>query len=82
MGFGAAKRSDFLRAVRTWAARHVGISGLGTNPTNPWCQHPGRPPLQYATAASPSDSVSLGAERCCIVCGLEVNSGPNGGHQL
>jgi hypothetical protein len=39
------KLSEF-RAAKTWSARHVGISGLGTNPTNPWCQRPCRPPLQ------------------------------------
>jgi len=39
------KLSEF-RAAKTWGARDVGISGLGTNPTNPWCQRPCRSPLQ------------------------------------
>jgi len=39
------KLSEF-RAAKTWGARNVGISGLGTNPTNPWCQRPCRSPLQ------------------------------------
>ena len=39
------KLSEF-RAAKTWGARDVGISGLGSNPTNPWCQRPRRPPLQ------------------------------------
>ena len=38
MGFDAASFFDFVRAARTRVARYVGISGLGTNPTNPWCQ--------------------------------------------
>jgi hypothetical protein len=47
MAFDAASFFDSIRAAKTWAARYVGISGLGTNPTNPWCQHPSRPPLHY-----------------------------------
>ncbi len=30
----------------------VGISGLGTNPTNPWCQRPRRPPPDLAARAN------------------------------
>jgi hypothetical protein len=37
-----------FRAAKTWVAHYVGISGLGTNPTNPWCQRPCRPPLQFS----------------------------------
>jgi hypothetical protein len=44
------KLSEF-RAAKTWGARYVGISGLGTNPTNPWCQRPCRPPLQLGVGA-------------------------------
>ena len=40
---------DVFELLRTWAARNMGISGLGTNPTNPWCQHPRRPPPKYKT---------------------------------
>src|SRR6266404_5600662 len=56
------KLSEF-RAAKTWGARDVGISGLGTNPTNPWCQHPRRPPLQYTTAASPRRTTNLSLGR-------------------
>ena len=44
------KLSEF-RAARTSGARHVGISGLGTNPTNTWCQRPRRHPLQLCVGA-------------------------------
>jgi hypothetical protein len=37
-----------FRGARTWAARDVGISGLGSNPTNPWCQRPRRSPSSSA----------------------------------
>src|SRR5437588_10042755 len=40
---------ELVLAAETGVARYVGISGLGTNPTNPWCQRPCRPPLQYKT---------------------------------
>src|ERR1700688_4063602 len=53
-----SKLSEF-RAAKTWGARDVGISGLGTNPTNPWCQRPRRPPLQYKTTAPPCKSTNL-----------------------
>jgi len=35
--------------IRTWVPLCVGISGSGQNPTNPWCQHPGRPPSEEFT---------------------------------
>jgi hypothetical protein len=38
-----------FRAAKPELPVNVGISGLGTNPTNPWCQRPRRPPLQYKT---------------------------------
>ena len=53
----------FFRAAKNWVARHVRISGLGTNPTNPWCQHPRRPPLQYTTAATPRRTTNLSLGR-------------------
>jgi len=43
MELDRAKRFDF-RAARTWAACDLGIGGLGSNPTNPWCQRSCRPP--------------------------------------
>jgi hypothetical protein len=48
------KLSEF-RAAKTWGARDVGISGLGTNPTNPWCQRPRRPPLQTCAPVQEQD---------------------------
>jgi len=53
------KLSEF-RAAKTWGARDVGISGLGSNPTNPWCQRPRRSPLQSWV--------------CKLVCGLGTTS--------
>ena len=38
-----------LRVAQTRATRNMGISGLGTNPTNPWCQHPRRSPPEFKT---------------------------------
>jgi hypothetical protein len=73
MAIDAANFLDLLRAAKTWAARCVGIGGLGTNPTNPWCQHPGRPPLQRRDKAEPA-TISTAVERVhhCFVCGLEL----------
>jgi hypothetical protein len=48
------KLSEF-RAAKTWDARDVGISGLGTNPTNPWCQRPCRSPLQTCLPVQEQD---------------------------
>jgi hypothetical protein len=73
MDFDAASFFDFVRAARTWVARYVGISGWGTNPTNPWCQHPGRPPLHYEPGSktiTPNSEVRTGPH--CFICGLPV----------
>ena len=73
MGFGAASFFDFVRATRTWVARHVGISGWGTNPTNPWCQHPSRPPLHYepqSKTIAGNSEMRVGPH--CFICGLPV----------
>jgi hypothetical protein len=50
--------SEF-RAAKTWVARSVGTGGLGTNPTNPWCQRPRRPPLHYKNADTAHDSTNF-----------------------
>ena len=52
MRLNSAPSLDLFRAAKNWLARYVGISGLGTNPTNPWCQHPRRPPLHCKTASA------------------------------
>ena len=73
MGFDAGSFFDFVRAARTWVARYVGISGLGTNPTNPWCQHPSRPPLPYEPGSktiTANNEVWTGPH--CFICGLPV----------
>jgi hypothetical protein len=73
MGLDAASFFDFVRAARIRVARYVGISGLGTNPTNPWCQHPGRPPLHYepwSKTISANSAVPTGPH--CFICGLPV----------
>ena len=82
-------------AAKTWVARYVGISGLGTNPTNPWCQHPGRPPLHSETepssARSDGNELRTGPEtnteesgiavwQRCFICGLAM-TGDGGGEQ-
>jgi hypothetical protein len=46
--------SEF-RAAKNWDARHVGISGLGSNPTNPWCHRPRRSPLQTCAPGQEQD---------------------------
>ena len=50
----------FFGQPKPWGARDVGISGLGSNPTNPWCQRPRRPPLQIWI--------------CELLCGLSMTS--------
>ena len=73
MGIDAARFLDLLRAAKTWAAGYVGISGLGTNPTNPWCQHPGRPPLQKEEKEKPATkNTAVELVHQCFVCGLEL----------
>jgi hypothetical protein len=73
MGFEAASFFDFIRAARTRVARYVGISGWGTNPTNPWCQHPSRPPLQSEVEAKMIAANSeMRAGPHCFICGLPV----------
>jgi len=95
VAFDAASFFDSIRAAKTWVARYVGISGLGTNPTNPWCQHPSRPPLPCETEPSSARSngieLTTGSEtttenseiavwQCCFICGLAV-TGDGGGEQ-
>jgi hypothetical protein len=46
-----------FRVAKTGAARDVGISGLGTNPTNPWCQRPRRPPPDCLVRARASNEI-------------------------
>jgi hypothetical protein len=73
MGIDAARFLDLLRAAKTRAARYVGIGGLGTNPINPWCQHPGRPPLQNTEKAeSATKNTAVELVHHCFVCGLEL----------
>ena len=73
MGFEAASFFDFVRAARTRVARYVGISGLGTNPTNPWCQHPSRPPLHYEPGSETiAANRDVWAGPHCFICGLPV----------
>jgi hypothetical protein len=73
MRFDSVTSLDVVRAAKNWVARYMGISGLGTNPTNPWCQHPGRPPLQDEPA-SPARrwNRELGLGPHCFICGLPV----------
>jgi hypothetical protein len=79
MGIDTARFLDSLRAAKTWVARHVGIGGLGTNPTNPWCQHPGRPPLQKTHEAEPpTKNTAVDRVHHCFVCGLELSHGTQG----
>jgi hypothetical protein len=74
MGIDTVRFLDSLRAAKTWAARYVGIGGLGTNPTNPWCQHPGRPPLQKTQQAEPTTkNTAVDRVHHCFVCGLELS---------
>jgi len=74
MGTETARFFDLLRAVRNWVAQNVGISGLGTNPTNLWCQHPGRPPLQEGIKAPPATTnPAVDLVHHCFVCGLELS---------
>ena len=80
MGSDAASIFDFVRAARTWVARHVGISGLGTNPTTPWCQHPSRSPLPYvAEAGTGTWNSQIGPGPHCFICGLPVIHDSGGG---
>lgn len=73
MGIDARGLFSFLRVARTWAARNVGISGLGPNPTNPWCQHPSRSPLQKKAEEQPARKYSaVELVHHCFVCGLEL----------
>jgi hypothetical protein len=73
MGIDTARILDSLRAAKTWAARYVGIGGLGINPTNPWCQHPGRPPLQKTEKSErPTKYTAVDRVHHCFVCGLEL----------
>jgi hypothetical protein len=73
MGIDTARILDSLRAAKTWAARYVGIGGLGINPTNPWCQHPGRPPLQKTEKSErPTKNTAVDRVHHCFVCGLEL----------
>lgn len=73
MGMDAARFLDLLRAAKTWAARYVGIGGLGKNPNNPWCQHPGRPPLQKTPKGEPATkNTAVDLVHHCFVCGLEL----------
>lgn len=76
MPLGSASFLDLVRAAQNWVARYMGISGLGTNPTNPWRQHPGRPPLHFEPA--PPASIwnrELGVGPHCFICGLPVTHG-------
>jgi hypothetical protein len=70
------RTGDFMNSVRAAqnrVARYMGISGWGTNPTNPWCQHPGRPPLHYEPAPPASTwNRELGMGPYCFICGLPV----------
>jgi hypothetical protein len=76
MGLGTVRLLDLVRAARSRLARYVGISGLGTNPTNPWCQHPGRPPLDCEPAPPASTwNREPGVGPHCFVCGLPVTHG-------
>ena len=73
MGIDTARVLDLLRAAKTWAARYVGISGLGINPTKPWCQHPRRPPLQKRGKGGPAmKNTAVDLVHHCFVCGLEL----------
>ena len=73
MGTERARFIDLLRIAKNRAVQYVGISGLGTNPTNPWCQHPGRPPLQKETQArSATNRSAVDLVHRCFVCGLEL----------
>jgi len=73
MRLNSAPSLDLFRAAKNWLARYVGISGLGTNPTNPWCQHPGRPPLQCEAAPPASRwNRELGVGPHCFICGRPV----------
>jgi len=73
MGFDAASVFDFFRVARIQVARYVGISGWGTNPTNPWRQHPSRPPLHCELEPKTNTANSeVSARPYCFVCGLPV----------
>jgi hypothetical protein len=73
MAIDGARFLDLLRAAKIRAARYVGIGGLGTNPTNPWCQHPGRPPLQKTEKAEPATkNTAVELVHHCFVCGLDL----------
>lgn len=74
MGIDTAPFVDLFRAAKTWVARYVGIGGLGINPTNPWCQHPGRPPLQKTEKGEPATkNTAVDRVHHCFVCGLELS---------
>jgi hypothetical protein len=73
MVIDVARFLDLLRAAKIWAARCVGIGGWGTNPTKPWCQHPGRPPLQKKEETEPATkSTAVDLVHHCFLCGLEL----------
>jgi len=68
---------------------------LGRNPTNPWCQHPSRPPLHCKTEpptarldgnevrtapATTTENVEVAVWQRCFICGLALTT-DGGGEQ-
>jgi len=47
--------TNLFSGSQNLGARDVGICGLGTNPTNPWCQRPRRSPLQTCLPVQEQD---------------------------
>jgi hypothetical protein len=95
MAFDAASFLDSIRAAKTWVARYVGISGLGTNPTNPWCQHPSRSPLHCESELAPPDGNGLTTRpetttanseiavwQRCFICGLALTADGGGEQEI
>jgi len=73
MGLDTARFFEVFRATKTWVARSVGIGGLGKIQTNPWSQHPGRPPLQSEGGAEqPAKGGVADPVHHCFVCGLAM----------
>jgi hypothetical protein len=69
----AMRQGGIFGETRTWVSRYVGDSGLGTNPTNPWCQHPRRPPSRSLSVAQVNARMKMG--RPAQILGVAVGFG-------
>ena len=71
----ARQGGSFGKGTRTWVPCNVGGSGLGTNPTNPWYQHPRRPPIRKFIALSRKRPPEMTWSRSMQIVGVMAGFG-------